>query len=78
MGKLVSAIRFEPEEKEWIETFAAVNGRSFSAQVRAWTLQGLEDELDARDLKLAVDESRADSSDTGIGVDELITKYGIA
>ena len=51
MSKKVSAIRFEPEEKEWIESFAELNGKSFSAQVREWTLERLEDELDARDLK---------------------------
>ncbi|MDR1183891.1 MAG: DUF6290 family protein [Coriobacteriales bacterium] len=50
MGKTVSAIRFEPEEKEWIGTFAEINGKSFSAQVREWTLARLEDEMDARDL----------------------------
>jgi hypothetical protein len=78
MSMSVSAIRFNPEEKEWIESFAAMNGKSFSAQVREWALECLEDELDARDLKLAVAESAADPTDTGIGIDELMTRYGIA
>jgi hypothetical protein len=56
MSKTVSAIRFEPHEKEWITAFAAINGKSFSAQVREWVLERLEDELDARDLKAAVAE----------------------
>ena len=34
MAMAASAIRFEPEEKEWISSFAALNGNSFSAQVR--------------------------------------------
>ncbi len=47
MAKTASAIRFEPEEKEWITAFAKMNGSTFSAQVRQWTLERLEDELDA-------------------------------
>jgi predicted DNA-binding protein len=50
----VAAIRFAPEEKEWIGSFASLNGKSFSAQVREWTLERLEDELDALDLKEAI------------------------
>ena len=60
MSKVVSAIRFEPDEKEWIESFAYINGQSFSAQVREWVLERLEDELDARDLKEAVEDSSSD------------------
>ncbi|MCL2827024.1 MAG: DUF6290 family protein [Eggerthellaceae bacterium] len=78
MSKSVAAIRFEPEEKDWIAAFAQMNGQSFSAQVRAWVLERLEDELDARDLKLAVEESAADPSDVGIGIDEFMGKYGVA
>lgn len=51
-----SAIRFAPEEKEWITAFAKMNGSTFSAQVRQWTLERLEDELDERDLKEAIAE----------------------
>lgn len=50
MAMTASAIRFAPEEKEWITAFAEMNGSTFSAQVRQWTLERLEDELDARDL----------------------------
>lgn len=50
MTKQVSAIRFEEDEKEWIAAFAEMYGKSFSALVREWTLERLEDELDARDL----------------------------
>ena len=56
MAMAASAIRFEPEEKERISSFAALNGNSFSAQVRQWTLERLEDEMDAYDLKLAVEK----------------------
>lgn len=56
MAMKASAIRFEPEEKEWITAFAEMNGNTFSSQVRQWTLERLEDEMDARDLRLALEE----------------------
>ncbi len=56
MAMTASAIRFEPDEKEWISAFAKMNGTTFSAQVRQWTLERLEDEMDARDLKAAIEE----------------------
>ena len=54
MAMTASAIRFNPEEKEWITAFANMNGTTFSAQVRQWTLERLEDEMDARDLADAI------------------------
>lgn len=56
MAMTASAIRFAPEEKEWISAFAEMNGTTFSAQVRTWALERLEDELDARDLADAIAE----------------------
>ncbi len=56
MAMKASAIRFSPEEKEWIQAFADMNGTTFSAQVREWTLERLEDEMDARDLLEALHE----------------------
>jgi hypothetical protein len=56
MAMTASAIRFNPEEKSWIDAFAKMNGNSFSAQVRQWTLERLEDEMDARDLQLAIEQ----------------------
>ncbi len=56
MAMTASAIRFEPDETEWISAFAEMNGTTFSAQVRQWTLERLEDEMDARDLKQALEE----------------------
>jgi predicted DNA-binding protein len=78
MSKEVTAIRFESQEKEWIDTFAHMNGKSFSAQVREWTLERLEDEMDARDLLEAIRESAGDSEDTGISIAEFLNKYEIA
>lgn len=76
MAMAVSAVRFEPEEKEWISSFAKLNGNTFSAQVRQWTLERLEDEMDAYDLKKAIAESRRDATDVGITIDEFIERYG--
>lgn len=56
MPMTASAIRFDTEEKQWISTFAEMNGTTFSGQVRQWTLERLEDEMDARDLSIAIDE----------------------
>lgn len=56
MAMTASAIRFGDQEREWITAFAKMNGSTFSAQVRQWTLERLEDELDARDLKEAIDQ----------------------
>ncbi|MDR0499690.1 MAG: DUF6290 family protein [Coriobacteriales bacterium] len=57
MSMTVSAVRFDPEEKEWISSIAAKNGKSFSSQVREWALERLEDELDALDLAAAIKEN---------------------
>ncbi len=74
MAMTASAIRFEPDEKEWISAFAEMNGTTFSAQVRQWTLERLEDEMDARDLKQALEED--DSSRTSWS--DVKSELGIA
>lgn len=51
-----SVIWFAPEEKARITAFAEMNDNTFSAQVRQWTLERLEDEVDARDLLIAIEE----------------------
>ncbi|HIW75503.1 MULTISPECIES: type II toxin-antitoxin system RelB family antitoxin [Gordonibacter] len=74
MAMTASAIRFAPEEKEWITSFAEMNGTTFSAQVRQWTLERLEDELDARDLQAAIDEDDG----TRVSWDEVKRDLGLA
>ena len=61
MAMKASAIRFNEEEIEWISAFAKMNGSTFSAQVRNWTLERLEDEMDARDLSIAIDSDNEDA-----------------
>ena len=50
MSMSESVIRFDSAEIKWINGFAVRNGRSMSDVVREWTMQRLEDELDANDL----------------------------
>ncbi len=71
MAMTASAIRFEPDEKEWISAFAKMNGTTFSAQVRQWTLERLEDEMDARDLKTAIEEDDGQRISWGDAKEEL-------
>ena len=68
MAMKASAIRFDQNEREWISAFAQLNGTTFSAQVRQWTLERLEDELDARDLADAI---RADDGER-LSMDEVL------
>lgn len=49
-------IHFDDEEISWISAFAEENGMTFAEQVHQWTLERLEDEMDARDLQLAIEE----------------------
>jgi predicted DNA-binding protein len=71
MAMPASAIRFAQEEREWIDSFAAMNGKSFSTQVRDWVRERIEDELDTKDLLQAITE------DDGISYsfDELLQHY---
>ena len=68
MAMKASAIRFDQDEREWISAFAQLNGTTFSAQVRQWTLERLEDELDARDLADAI---RSDDGER-LSMDEVL------
>jgi len=53
-----TAIRFEPEEKGWIQSYADFHGKSFSEVVREAILEKIEDEADLRayDAALACDD----------------------
>ncbi len=73
MAMTASAIRFAPEEKEWIASFAEMNGTTFSAQVRQWALERLEDEMDARDLAQAIAEDGGER----VGWDEAKRELGL-
>jgi len=50
MSMSESVISFDSAEIDWINGFAKREGSSISDVVREWTVQRLEDELDAFDL----------------------------
>jgi len=45
---LSTAIRFAPEEKKWIQSYADFYGKTFSDVVRDAVLEKIEDEADLR------------------------------
>ena len=63
MTTSTSTISFNKQEREWITTFAKLNSLTFSEQVRSWTLERLEDELDAKDLKDALENDKDEPID---------------
>jgi len=63
MAMVTTCIRFKPEEQEMISAFADLNGLSFSAQVRKWALECMEDELDAHDAQEALEQARREGDE---------------
>ena len=53
-SKTVLTIWFEPVDKERITALAKRQSKSFTALVREWVLERLEDEIDCSDLKKAI------------------------
>lgn len=47
MAKAATAIRFSPEEKRWIQSYAALRGSTFSEVVREAILEKVDDALDS-------------------------------
>lgn len=41
-----TTVRFAPEEREWIQAYADIQGKTFSEVVRDATLSAVEDALD--------------------------------
>ena len=58
MAMEVTTIRFEPEEKSWIQAYADFTGRTFSDVVREAALEMVEDAADrqAYEDALAADD----------------------
>lgn len=63
MAMMLATIHFDPEDKSYIEVLAKSNGSTFSARIRQWILERLEDEIDARDLRIAIEEDKRDRHD---------------
>lgn len=51
-----TAIRFAPEEREWIQSYADFMGKSFSEFVRETVLEKVEDAADLQAYKEALAE----------------------
>ena len=56
MAKEATAIRFSPEEKRWIQSYAALQGSTFSEVVREAILEKVEDMVDAQAYEVALRE----------------------
>ncbi len=54
MAMETTAIRFAPEEKSWIQSYADFYGRSFSDVVREAVLEKVEDAADVEAYKAAL------------------------
>lgn len=56
MAMETTAIRFAPEEKAWIQSYADFCGRSFSDIVREAALEKVEEAADIEAYKAALEE----------------------
>lgn len=56
MAMAATAIRFAPEEKDWIQAYADFVGKSFSEVVREAVLERIEDAVDQQAYEDAVAE----------------------
>ena len=56
MAKEATAIRFAPEEKDWIQSYADFVGKSFSEVVRESVLERIEDAADVQAYEAALAE----------------------
>lgn len=68
MAMNATAIRFDEDEKEWIQSYAGVLGISFSEFVRNAALEKVED---AADIK-AYNEALADDDGTRYSMDDVM------
>lgn len=74
MAMEATTIRFAPEEREWIQSYADFCGKSFSEVVREAVLERVED---AADLQAYEDAIREDDG-VRIPFEEILEKYGMA
>ena len=63
-----TAIRFDEDEKEWIQSYAAVLGISFSEFVRNAALEKVEDVVDIK----AYNEALADDDGTRYSMGDVM------
>ena len=68
MAMVTTAIRFAPEEKAWIQSYADFCGRSFSDVVREAVLEKVEDAADVA----AYNEAIANDDGVRLTTDEVL------
>ncbi len=68
MAKISTAIRFEAEERDWIQSYADLHGMSFSDVVREATLEHIEDALDLQ----AYNDALAEDDGQRLAMEEVM------
>lgn len=68
MAMSATAIRFDEEEKDWIQSYASILGMSFSEFVRNAALDKVEEAADIE----AYNEALADDDGTRYSMDEVM------
>ena len=68
MAMTATAVRFAPEEREWIQAFADFSGKTFSEVVRESTLAAVEDAADIE----AYREALAADDGTRLSMEEVM------
>jgi len=68
MAKTATAIRFDAEEKAWIQSYADMQGLSFSEVVRNAILEKIEDAADIQ----AFNKALAEDDGTRYSTDEVL------
>lgn len=73
MAMEATTIRFAPEEREWIQSYADFCGKTFSDVVREAALERVEDAADLQAYEDALQE------DDGVRVpfEDVLKKYGM-
>ena len=68
MAMSSTAIRFAPEEREWIQAYADFEGKSFSEVVREAILERIEDAADVE----AYNQALAEDNGTTFSMEEVM------
>lgn len=74
MPRQAATIRFDPDEREWIQSYADFHGRTFSDVVRDAILEKIEDEADIR----AYNDALTEDIDETVPFEQILEKYGMS
>ena len=68
-------VTFSPEEEELIESYGKLTSMTVSEIIRTFTIERIEDEMDADDIREALVEHR--SNPVTFGFDEEMERLGL-